>query len=160
MSVGALARKQQRMMPLPSSAAGLGCGLLVRPLLPLLLLAPAAAAAGSVFAAGEGATLPREVWGAGLGAWGAPAPAPEPVWEQAYDYCVVGGGPAGLQLGYFLQAAGRDYVILEKGEGPGTFFRKYPRHRTLISSNKRFTGRDNKEFVSARPPSSRLYQGA
>ena len=148
------------MMPLPSSAAGLGCGLLVRPLLPLLLLAPPAAAAGSVFAAGEGATLPREVWGAGLGAWGAPAPAPEPVWEQAYDYCVVGGGPAGLQLGYFLQAAGRDYVILEKGEGPGTFFRKYPRHRTLISSNKRFTGRDNKEFVSARPPSSRLYQGA
>ena len=32
-----------------------------------------------------------------------------------YEYCVIGGGPAGLQMGYFLQTAGRDYVIFEKG---------------------------------------------
>ena len=29
---------------------------------------------------------------------------------------------------------------------PGSFFRQYPRHRTLISLNKRHTGKTNKEF--------------
>jgi thioredoxin reductase len=56
------------------------------------------------------------------------------------DYIVVGAGPAGLQLGYFLENAGRDYRILEAGATPGTFFRKFPRHRQLISINKVFTG--------------------
>ena len=31
------------------------------------------------------------------------------------DYLVIGAGPAGLQLGYFLERAGRDYWILEGG---------------------------------------------
>ena len=31
-----------------------------------------------------------------------------------HDYIVVGGGPAGVQLGYFLETAGRDYRILER----------------------------------------------
>ena len=31
------------------------------------------------------------------------------------DYLVIGAGPAGLQLGYFLARAGRDYQILEAG---------------------------------------------
>jgi thioredoxin reductase len=56
------------------------------------------------------------------------------------DYLVIGAGPAGLQLGYFLERAGRDYLILEAGSTPGTFFRTFPRHRKLISSNKRYTG--------------------
>jgi thioredoxin reductase len=56
------------------------------------------------------------------------------------DHLIIGAGPAGCQLGYFLEQAGRDYLILEAGEGPGTFFRTFPRHRTLISSNKRHTG--------------------
>lgn len=38
------------------------------------------------------------------------------------DYCVLGAGPAGLQMGYFLSRANRDYVILERNEGPGSFF--------------------------------------
>src|SRR5215217_2081688 len=62
-----------------------------------------------------------------------------------FDYLIVGAGPAGLQLGYFLQRAGRSYVILEAGEGAGTFFRKYPRHRQLISSNKVYTGCEDPE---------------
>jgi hypothetical protein len=37
--------------------------------------------------------------------------------------------------------AGRDYVVLEKGVAPGSFFRRFPRHRNLISINKRHTGR-------------------
>lgn len=58
----------------------------------------------------------------------------------AYDYVVIGGGPAGLQMAYFLEKAGRSYVVLEQGESVGTFFRKYPRHRKLISANKIYTG--------------------
>lgn len=60
--------------------------------------------------------------------------------EKQVDYLILGAGPAGLQLGYFMEKAGRDYLILEAGDGPGTFFKKYPRHRTLISNNKVHTG--------------------
>lgn len=65
--------------------------------------------------------------------------------ERHLEYVVLGAGPAGLQMGYFLRRAGRDYLILESGDGPGTFFRSYPRHRTLISINKRFTGYSDPE---------------
>lgn len=67
------------------------------------------------------------------------APAPR-------DYCVLGAGPAGLQMAYFLQRAARDYVVFERASGPGSFFTRYPRHRKLISINKRHTGRTNAEF--------------
>lgn len=63
-----------------------------------------------------------------------------------YDYCVLGAGPAGLQMGYFLSKAKRDYIILERNAGPGSFFNKYPRHRKLISINKIHTKRKNREF--------------
>eukprot|EP00058_Branchiostoma_floridae_P010972 XP_002596460.1 hypothetical protein BRAFLDRAFT_103224 [Branchiostoma floridae] len=63
-----------------------------------------------------------------------------------HDYIIVGAGPSGLQLGYFLQRAGRDYLILEKGDSAGTFYKTYPRHRKLISINKRYTGKTNKEY--------------
>lgn len=67
--------------------------------------------------------------------------------ENAYhDYCVVGAGPGGLQLGFFLERAGRDYVIFERDSLAGAFYVKYPRHRKLISINKRHTGKTNKEF--------------
>jgi len=38
-----------------------------------------------------------------------------------HDYIVVGAGPSGLQFGYFLERAGRDYVILERGSQTGAF---------------------------------------
>lgn len=60
--------------------------------------------------------------------------------DHVWDYLILGAGPAGLQLAYFLQQAGRDYLVLEAGDGPGTFFTKFPRHRTLISNNKVYTG--------------------
>jgi thioredoxin reductase len=56
------------------------------------------------------------------------------------DYLVIGAGPAGLQLGYFLQRAGREYLIVEAGPTPGTFYRTFPRHRRMISINKPHTG--------------------
>uniref|UniRef100_A0A7N8WNL2 FAD-dependent oxidoreductase domain containing 2 n=1 Tax=Mastacembelus armatus TaxID=205130 RepID=A0A7N8WNL2_9TELE len=66
--------------------------------------------------------------------------------HNGFDYCVLGAGPAGLQMGFFLSKAKRDYVILERNSGPGSFFHKYPRHRKLISINKIHTGRQNREF--------------
>nr|XP_010958674.1 FAD-dependent oxidoreductase domain-containing protein 2 [Camelus bactrianus] len=62
------------------------------------------------------------------------------------DYCVLGAGPAGLQMAYFLQRAGRDYVVFERAPGPGSFFTRFPRHRKLLSINKRYTGKANAEF--------------
>jgi thioredoxin reductase len=62
------------------------------------------------------------------------------------DYLIIGAGPSGLQAGYFLQQAGRDYLILEAGPTPGTFFRTYPRHRQLISNNKVHTGSNDPEL--------------
>lgn len=41
-----------------------------------------------------------------------------------FEYCVLGAGPAGLQMGHFLSKANRDYVILERNSGPGSFFNK------------------------------------
>ncbi len=65
--------------------------------------------------------------------------------DHIYDYLIIGAGPAGLQLGYFLENAQRDYLILERGQQPGNFFNKFPRHRMLISINKVHTGKDNPE---------------
>lgn len=62
------------------------------------------------------------------------------------DYLVIGAGPAGLQLGYFLERAGRDYLLLEAGSEAGSFFKVFPRHRQLISINKPRTGYDDPEL--------------
>lgn len=62
------------------------------------------------------------------------------------EYLIIGAGPAGLQLGYFLEQAGADYLILEAGSAPGTFFRTFPRHRRLISINKPHTGWTDSEL--------------
>ena len=59
---------------------------------------------------------------------------------------IVGAGPGGLQMGYLLQRAGRDYLILEAQDSAGAFFARYPRHRTLLSLNKRFNGFPEAEF--------------
>lgn len=60
----------------------------------------------------------------------------------SHAYCIVGAGPAGLQLAYFLGQAQRDYVILERAFVPASAFHSYPRHRRLLSINKRHTGRE------------------
>ncbi|MDY7084846.1 MAG: NAD(P)-binding domain-containing protein [Actinomycetota bacterium] len=63
-----------------------------------------------------------------------------------HEYLIIGAGPAGLQLAALLERDGHDYLVLEAGERPGTFFRTYPRHRTLISINKVWTGSEDPEF--------------
>ncbi|MFJ6088130.1 NAD(P)-binding domain-containing protein [Streptomyces sp. NPDC092369] len=62
------------------------------------------------------------------------------------DYVIIGAGPAGLQLAALMERDGRDYVVLERGEGPGTFFTRFPRHRQLISINKVNTGYTDPEL--------------
>src|SRR5690554_574463 len=62
------------------------------------------------------------------------------------NYIIIGAGPAGLQLGYFLQKNNLDFLILEKDEISGSFFRDYHKNRSLISINKVFTGFDDKDF--------------
>ena len=63
-----------------------------------------------------------------------------------YSNIIVGAGPAGLQLGYFFQKAGLEYVIIERASIAGSFFDKYPHSSKLISINKNYTGSDNKDF--------------
>jgi thioredoxin reductase len=66
--------------------------------------------------------------------------------ETAVQYLVIGAGPAGLQIAQQLAANGREYLVVEAGDAPGQFFTRFPRHRQLISINKRYTGRDDPEF--------------
>ena len=63
-----------------------------------------------------------------------------------HDYIIVGAGPAGLQMGYFLGKANRDYLILEGSNSTGSFFATQPRHRTLLSTNKRFNWFEEDDF--------------
>jgi thioredoxin reductase len=65
---------------------------------------------------------------------------------HVHQYLIVGAGPAGLQLSYYLQRAGVDYVTLERESAPAGFFRHYPRHRQLISLNKVHTDSDDPEI--------------
>ena len=63
-----------------------------------------------------------------------------------FEYIVIGAGPAGLQLGYYLEKANRNYLILEGGNKAGEFFSKFPRHKKLISINKVYTGYEDTEI--------------
>src|SRR2546428_68086 len=62
-----------------------------------------------------------------------------------HEYLVVGAGPGGLQMGYYLERHQRDYLILESDDSPGAFFKRFPRHRRLISINKVYTGCTNRD---------------
>jgi thioredoxin reductase len=72
----------------------------------------------------------------------------DPVLAADHEYCIVGAGPGGIQLAYYLQSniPARDYVVFERAVQAGSYFEKYPRHRKLISINKRFTGSYDYEF--------------
>lgn len=61
------------------------------------------------------------------------------------DYLIIGAGPAGLQLAYFLERAGRDYLILDASDRAGSYFERFPRHDKLLSINKVHTGYDDRE---------------
>ncbi|MBX2798420.1 MAG: NAD(P)-binding domain-containing protein [Myxococcales bacterium] len=56
------------------------------------------------------------------------------------DVVVIGAGPGGLQVGHVLATQGRSFCLVERAERAGSFFHRFPRHRTLISVNKIHTG--------------------
>ncbi|MGA9532823.1 MAG: NAD(P)-binding domain-containing protein, partial [Anaerolineales bacterium] len=66
--------------------------------------------------------------------------------DRVHDYLILGAGPAGLQLGYFMKQAGRDFAIVDRAAVPGAFFIDLPRHRYLLSINKVFTGQEDVEL--------------
>lgn len=66
--------------------------------------------------------------------------------ELEYEYLIIGAGPAGLQLGYYLEQQKRKYIVLERGYEPGNFYTEFPRHKKLISINKVYTGYNNSEI--------------
>lgn len=63
-----------------------------------------------------------------------------------YDTIIIGAGPAGIQLGYFLKRDKRNFIIIEQNECAGSFFTKFPHTGKLISINKRFTGYSDPDF--------------
>ncbi|MGH3735026.1 MAG: NAD(P)-binding domain-containing protein [Micromonosporaceae bacterium] len=52
------------------------------------------------------------------------------------DVLIVGAGPGGLQLADQLRRLSVDYLVVDGADAAGSFFRRYPRHRQLISVNK------------------------
>lgn len=62
------------------------------------------------------------------------------------DVLVIGAGPAGVQAAYYLRKAGVSFELIERSSTPGSFFETFPRHRKLISINKKHTGSDDPEF--------------
>lgn len=66
--------------------------------------------------------------------------------EVFTKYLIVGAGPAGLQMAYFLQRSGREYVVLEKEHTAGAFFATQPVHRKLLSINKKYNYFTEEEF--------------
>lgn len=61
-------------------------------------------------------------------------------------HIIIGAGPGGLQLAYYLEKNNIDYLILEQAEHAGHTFEYFPRHRQLISINKVYTGFDDQEI--------------
>ena len=78
--------------------------------------------------------------------WLAACVAPACVALEKFEYCIVGAGPGGLQMAYFMARANRSFVVLERNDVVGSFYTTMPRHRKLISINKRFTGHANEEY--------------
>lgn len=63
-----------------------------------------------------------------------------------FENIILGAGPSGIQLGYFMYKHNLNYLIIEKTQNSGSFFEKYPHSKELISLNKNYTGSDNNEF--------------
>ncbi len=53
-----------------------------------------------------------------------------------YPLLVVGSGPGGLQLSYWLDRLGIDHAVLSADDGPGGMFRRWPLFQRLLSWTK------------------------
>jgi thioredoxin reductase len=66
---------------------------------------------------------------------------------KKYDYLILGAGPAGLQMAYFLEQSKSNYIVLEKADKVACFFRVLTRRRELISFNKVYSIFDDPEIL-------------
>ncbi|MFD0744902.1 FAD-dependent monooxygenase [Phytohabitans flavus] len=46
--------------------------------------------------------------------------------ERTHQFVIVGAGPAGLQVSYYLHRAGADYVTLERESSPASSSPGFP----------------------------------
>ena len=44
--------------------------------------------------------------------------------EVRHDYCIIGAGPGGLQVGHLMLQRGWDFVTLERHTHSGSFFER------------------------------------
>lgn len=70
--------------------------------------------------------------------------------DSTRDFCIVGGGPGGMQIATLLAENLNDYVLFEKNDNGGSMFRKFPIHRNLISINKRATAHGHSDEFNER----------
>lgn len=63
-----------------------------------------------------------------------------------YDYIIIGAGPAGVQMAYFLERTERTYIVFEVAEKAASFFENLPRQQKLISINKKNNMFDEDKF--------------
>lgn len=44
--------------------------------------------------------------------------------SEQFDYCIIGAGPGGLQVGHLMLQNGWNYITLERNENAGSFFER------------------------------------
>jgi cation diffusion facilitator CzcD-associated flavoprotein CzcO len=76
------------------------------------------------------------------------SPSDRPFPPGDYPVLVVGSGPGGLQVSYFLSRLGIGHATISADEGPGGMFRRWPFFQRLLSWTKPYAPapRDSREF--------------
>ena len=64
------------------------------------------------------------------------AVAERPFPPGAYDVVVVGSGPGGLQVSYYLKHFGVQHAVLSRDDAPGGMFQRFPIYQRLITWTK------------------------
>jgi lysine/ornithine N-monooxygenase len=66
--------------------------------------------------------------------------------KKEYNNIIIGAGPSGLQLAYYFEKYHIDYIILEKTDSCGTYYKKYPHSKKLLSINKKNNNSIDNDF--------------
>ncbi|MGD8683843.1 MAG: NAD(P)-binding protein, partial [Chloroflexota bacterium] len=63
---------------------------------------------------------------------GTSAPDTRPFPPGEYGVVVVGSGPGGLQISYYLSRLGIDHAVISADPAPGGMFRQFPFFQRLL----------------------------